>query len=117
MRKAIHKMNLKSLLLEGDVIYTASQDLSIAKIDKGTLEPIAVQKHCHQKMFYLVGIWKDYLLTVSPPCGEIKVWHRPDLRLRKVIPIGTWGSFIDWGVLYEIHKNKIVQSHVEDLVG
>lgn len=114
--KALHKKNLKSLLLEGDVIYTASQDLSIAKVDKVTLELVAVKKRCHQKMFYLAGIWENYLLTVSPPCGEMKVWHKTDLALCKMIPGGTWDSFIDSGILWEIQGKRIVCSDLSELI-
>jgi len=69
-KKTIHKNNLKSLLLAEDLIYTASQDLSIAKVDKNTLDLIACQKRCHKKMFYLAGIWQDYLLTAHVAKGN-----------------------------------------------
>ncbi|NLY88373.1 MAG: hypothetical protein GX085_01960 [Firmicutes bacterium] len=115
-KEAIHKKNLKSLLLVGDVIYTASQDLSIAKVDKNTLETIASHKRCHKKMFYFAGIWRDFLLTVSPPCGEMKIWNEPDLSLYKPIWRGTWGSFIDGDILYEIGGNTIYCSNLNDLI-
>ena len=54
-KKAVHKKNLKSLLLEDEIIYTASQDLSIVKINKDTLEIIDSHKHCHKKCFITQG--------------------------------------------------------------
>lgn len=115
-KKAVHKKNLKSLLLEEDVIYTASQDLSMAKVDKNTLKTIASHKRCHKKMFYYAGIWQDFLLTVSPPCGEMKIWNKSDLSLYKTIWRGTWGSFIDGDVIYEIDGNTIFRSDLNELI-
>ncbi|NLL87758.1 MAG: hypothetical protein GX228_02345 [Firmicutes bacterium] len=114
--KAVHRKNLKSLLLDGDLIYTASQDLSIAKIDRKTLDVILTKKRCHRKMFYLAGIWENCLVTVSPPCNEMKVWDKNELTLIKEISGGTWGAFTDGGLLYEIIDNRIVCSRVADLV-
>lgn len=107
-KKPVHKKNLKSLLLDGDVIYTASQDLSIAKVDKDTLDVIDRRKHCHNKMFYIAGIWQDYLVTVSPPCGEMKVWNKSDFSLYRTVNRGNWDSFIDGDMLYEKVDNRIV---------
>ena len=115
-KKAIHKKNLKSLVLAGDVIYTASQDLSIAKVDKNTLDIIASHKRCHKKMFYFAGIWQDFLFTVSPPCGEMKIWNKSNLSFYKSIWRGTWGSFIDGDILYEIDGNTIFCSNLNDLI-
>jgi hypothetical protein len=115
-KKAVHKKNLKSLLLEDEIIYTASQDLSIVKINKDTLEIIDSHKHCHKKMFYYAGIWQDFLLTVSPPCGEMKIWNKQDLSLCKTIGRGTWGSFIDGDILYEISGNTIFCSDLNELI-
>lgn len=106
--KPIHKKNLKSLLLEGDVIYTASQDLSIAKVNKNTLDVIDRKKRCHNKMFYIAGIWQDCLVTVSPPCGEMKVWNKSDFSLYRTVNRGNWDSFIDGDRLYEKADNRIV---------
>lgn len=114
--KAVHRKNLKSLLLEGDIIYTASQDLSIAKTNINTLDTILVKKHCHRKMFYLAGIWENYLMTVSPPCNEMKIWDKNELTLIKEISGGTWGAFNDGDLLYEFIDNKIVCSRIADLV-
>jgi len=113
--KTIHKKNLKSLLLDEVLIYTASQDLSVAKVDLNTLEVISHQKRCHNKMFYFAGIWQDYLLTVCPPCGEMRLWSKSDLSLYKTINRGNWGSFIDGDRLYEIDGNRIICTDIGGL--
>ncbi|MEG6613113.1 hypothetical protein V6C42_09690 [Pseudoclostridium thermosuccinogenes] len=99
-----------------DVIYTASQDLSIAKVNANSLDIIDSHKRCHKKMFYFAGIWKDYLLTVCPPCGEMKLWNRSDLSLHKTINRGGWESFIDGNILYEKEGNRIVFTDLGDLI-
>ena len=115
-KKAIHKKNLKSLLLLEDTIYTASQDLSIAKVNKNTLDIINYQKRCHKKMFYFAGTWQDYLLTVCPPCSEMKLWDRSDLSLYKTINRGRWDSFIDGDILYEKEGNSIIITDLGGLI-
>jgi len=82
-----HRQNLKSLCLLDPIIVTASQDKSLALWDKDTLEPINVRKNAHKKAFAIVGAWNGHVLTVSFACGEIKVWDRPTLREKTVIPI------------------------------
>lgn len=115
-QKAIHKKNLKSLLLVDDVIYTASQDLSISKVNQQTLEIIDNHKHCHKRMFYFAGNWEDYLLTVSPPCREMKFWRKSDLSLYKTIYKGEWDSIIDGNKLYEKDGNSIICTNLNDLI-
>ena len=115
-KKPVHKKNLKSLLMLDDVIYTASQDLSVAKVDKNTLDIIDCSKRCHNKMFYLAGAWQDYLITVSPPCREMKVWRKSDLLLCKTINRSEWGSFIDGNILYEKKGNSIIFTELNDLI-
>lgn len=96
----IHKKNLKSMLLTNNKLYTASQDLSFAVIDKETLNVIDRYKKCHRKMFYLVGTWRDYVLTASVPCGEMKVWDITNHTLYRTLDKATWHMTISGDKLY-----------------
>jgi len=115
-KKAVHKKNLKSLLPVGDVIYTASQDLSVAKVDTETLVIKDHRKRCHKKMFYFAGTWRDFLLTVCPPCGEMKLWNSSDLSLYKAMNRGTWDSFVEGDFLYEKIGNSIVATDLGEWI-
>lgn len=115
-KKPIHKKNLKSLMPEGELIYTASQDLSIAKVDKNTLDVIGRSKRCHGKMFYIAGLWRDYLITVSPPCGETKLWNKSDFSLYRTVNRGNWDSFIDGDRFYEKMDNRIVYADLNGVI-
>ncbi|NLM97386.1 MAG: hypothetical protein GX175_07245 [Halanaerobiaceae bacterium] len=115
-KKKIHKKNLKSLLLAGDEIFTASQDLCISRINKNNYEILDSCKKCHKKMFYLVGNWKDFLLTMSPPCFEMKFWDMSDLSLYKTINRASWDAFIEGDILYEKEGNSIIRSDLNELI-
>ena len=115
-QKKIHRKNFKSLLLIGDEIFTASQDFSMSRINRNTYEIIGTRKNCHKKMFYLVGYWKNYIITMSPPCGEMKFWDMLDLSLYKTIYRASWDSFIEGDILYEKEGNSIVRSELKDLI-
>jgi WD40 repeat protein len=83
-----HKQNIKSVKLLGPVLATASHDKSLALWDVQSLECLKVKKNLHKKAFSIIGTWRDYLLTVSFPCGEIKVWNAESLQEVQVIPVG-----------------------------
>ncbi|WP_273324142.1 hypothetical protein [Vallitalea guaymasensis] len=111
----IHKKNLKSMLLTKEYIYTGSQDLSLGIIDRETIECIDKYKNCHKKMFYLVGKWKNYIITASVPCGETKVWDISNHSLYKTINKATWNMTIkdsklymmDGGMISYVDMNKL----------
>lgn len=67
-------------------------------------------------MFYLVGYWKNYIITMSPPCGEMKFWDMLDLSLYKTIYRASWDSFIEGDILYEKEGISIVRSKLKDLI-
>lgn len=82
-----HKQNAKSICVLDNMVVTASQDKSMAFWDRGTLEPVKVKKRTHKKAFRIVGVWKQNVMTVSFPCGEIKVWDMTTLDEKKTVPI------------------------------
>ncbi|MGF7059666.1 hypothetical protein [Brassicibacter mesophilus] len=96
----IHKKNLKSMLLTKNNIYTASQDLSFVIMDKEIRNSIDRYKNCHKKMFYLVGAWKDYIITASVPCGEMKIWDTANHSLYRTIEKASWNMTINDDNLY-----------------
>lgn len=113
--QSIHKKNLKSLLLTSNQVYTASQDLSVGIIDLATFNCIARIKKCHNKMFYIVGIWKDYLITASPPCGETKLWNIFDYSHYKTIKKATWNMIIKDHDLYILDGSSILCANLNAL--
>lgn len=82
-----HKQNAKSVCLVGNIVATASQDLSLACWDKHTLERINGKKNAHKRAFTVIGCWDEHFLTVSFPCGEMKVWDSTTLQEKYAIPI------------------------------
>ncbi len=111
-----HKKNLKSLIITKDTIYTGSQDLSLGVFDKNTMLETGRIKKCHQKMFYVLGIWSDFIITVSAPCQEMKIWHKKDLALHKKIPYGNWNMAIDKDILYRMTSEGIFYIDMNDLI-
>lgn len=84
-----HRQNLKSLCIRDDHLATASQDLALKLWNKTTLEPVAARRKAHRRAFAIAGFWKGYVVTVSYPCGEIKVWDLEDLEEKAVFPIAS----------------------------
>lgn len=98
----LHKKNLKSLYLLNDFIFTASQDLSMKVVDIKNLEIKLEVKKCHKKMFTIIGGYKNYIVTTSPPCGQTKIWNRNDLSLCDILPFSSWNMImIDNSLLYD----------------
>ncbi|TYB91623.1 MAG: hypothetical protein FXF54_08230 [Kosmotoga sp.] len=114
--KNVHKKNLKSLFIDDNLIYTASQDLSIAKINKNSHDIIITKKKCHRKMFYFAGMINNYLTTVSPPCRETKFWKKTDLSLSGAFNRGTRNSLIYEDFLYETEGNILKRIPISTLV-
>lgn len=81
------KKNIGSLFVDGQILYAASHDGKLFKIDLKSLEIIASAKNAHKKMFKCAGIYKEMLVTVSYSCSEIAFWNKDTLEKRKVISI------------------------------
>jgi hypothetical protein len=102
-----HKQNLKSLSLLDHLLATASQDKSLALWDTTTFDCVRLKKNLHKKAYSIIGAWKDSLLTVSFPCGEIKIWDRASLEEEMVVPISpclSGQTFIQGKKLYLISR-------------
>lgn len=113
----LHRKNLKSLLLLNDTFFTASQDLSMKAVDINSLELKLVTKKCHKKMFIIVGIYQNYIITTSPPCGETKIWNIFDLSLCKTLPFASWNMIIVDNSLFFDKKDGICSLSLECIPG
>ncbi len=81
------KKNIGSLCIDGAVLYAASQDGKLFKIDVKNFEVASSMKNAHKKMFRCAGIYENMLVTVSFPCSEISLWNKDTLEKIKVINI------------------------------
>jgi hypothetical protein len=63
----------------------------------------------------MVGMFNDYLTTVSPPCREMKFWKKTDLSLSGIYNRGTRNSLIHKGFLYETEGNTLKRVPVNTL--
>lgn len=79
------KKNIGSLHIDSEILYAASHDGKIFKVNLINFEIDNMTKNAHKKMFDCVGLYKDMLITVSFPCSEIAFWNKDTLRKMKVI--------------------------------
>ena len=104
----LSKQNIRSLYVNGTILYAACQDKKLFKIDLTEFEIIGLQKNVHKKMFDCVGSYEDMLVTVSYPCGEIALWDMNTLEKRKEIkiPLCLSGNvYIEGNKLYICSRN------------
>lgn len=104
----LSKQNIRSLVLEGDILYVASQDKKLSRIDLQTMECTGSVRNVHKKMFDCIGTYKDYLLTVSYPCSELSFLDKDTLHSVKTIsiPLSLSGkAIIDGDQLYITSRN------------
>lgn len=102
------KQNIRSLLVDGQILYAAGQDKKLFKIDLQKFEILKAQKNVHKKMFDCVGIYEDMLVTVSYPCSEIALWNKSTLEKSKEIevPLSLSGNaYIEENKLYIASRN------------
>ena len=102
------KQNVRSLVIETDIIYSASQDKKLSKIDLQEFHCITQKRNVHKKMFDCIGLFENNLLTVSYPCSEISFWDKDTLTLTKTInqPLSLSGNtWIEDDILYITSRN------------
>lgn len=102
------RQNVRSLYINGTVLYAACQDKKLFKIDLSKFEVIESQKNVHKKMFDSVGLYDNMLVTVSYPCSEIALWDVNTLEKRKEIKTTlslSGNAFIEENKLYIISRN------------
>lgn len=123
----LHKNNLRSLYKFNEKLYTASQDLSIKCLDLKSFKVEKTKRSAHKKMFKLIGVYKDALISVSHPCYETVLWNLNDFEIIETINLGRWDMelfedniyFIDrfnnLGYINLNTKEKIVIEEYQDL--
>ena len=79
------KKNIAGLYIDGDILYAASHDGKLFKIDMENFKIETSIKNVHKKMFSCAGRYEDMLITVSYPCSEIAFWNKDTLEKIKVI--------------------------------
>lgn len=102
------KQNVRSLYVNGTIMYAACQDKKLFKIDLARFEIIETQKNVHKKMFDCLGLYNDMLVTASYPCGEIALCDMNTLKKIKEIktPLSLSGNaFIEENKLYITSRN------------
>lgn len=102
------KQNVRSLYVNGKILYAACQDKKLFKIDLSRFEVIETQKNAHKKMFDCLGLYDDMLVTASYPCSEIALWDMNTLEKRKEIKTTlslSGNAFIEENKLYIISRN------------
>lgn len=104
----LSKQNIRSLYVNGSILYAAGQDKKLFKISLPEYKILEVQKNVHKKMFDCVGLYNDMVVTVSYPCSEIALWDKETLVKNNEIriPLSLSGNaFIDGNKLYISSRN------------
>ena len=105
---AVSKKNIKSLRMDGNRLYAASQDMKLYVLDRETLDVLAVKRNMHKYMYYIAGITDRCIVTVSHPASEIAVWEKESLDNVRVIrePLRLSGPVaLDGDILYYASRN------------
>lgn len=104
----LSKQNVRSLYINGTILYAACQDKKLFKTDLSEFKILDSQKNVHKKMFDCVGLYNDMLVTASYPCSEIALWDMNTLEKRKEIetPLSLSGdAYIEGDKLYITSRN------------
>ena len=90
----LSRQNIRSLYVDGAVLYAACQDKKLFKVGLADFEVISAVKNVHKKMFDCVGIFGGMLVTVSYPCGEVAFWdsETPEKRREFTAPLSLSGN-------------------------
>lgn len=107
-RLILGKQNVRSLYVNGAMLYAACQDKKLFKIDLSEFKILESQRNVHRKMFDCVGLYNNMFVTVSYPCGEIALWDRNTLEKRKEIKIPfclSGNAYIEGNKLYIASRN------------
>lgn len=102
------KQNIRSLFIDNQTLYAASQDKKLYKISLPDLEVMDIKRNVHKKMFNCAGLYRDMIVTVSFPCSEIILWNKNTLEKTSEIsiPLKLSGcTYIDGKQLYISSRN------------
>lgn len=104
----LSKQNIRSLYVNGTILYAACQDKKLFKIDVSEFKVLESKKNVHKKMFDCVGLYDDMFLTVSYPCSEIALWDMNTLEKRKEIKTAlslSGNAYIEGEKIYITSRN------------
>jgi outer membrane protein assembly factor BamB len=102
------KQNIRSLYVDGKILYAASQDKKLYKINLLDYEIVDVIRNVHNKMFDCAGVYDDIVVTVSYPCSKVALWNKDTLKkIGEIqIPLKLSGcTCIDGKILYISSRN------------
>lgn len=102
------KQNIRSLYVDGKILYAASQDKKLYKINLLDFEIVDVIRNVHDKMFDCAGVYDDMVVTVSYPCSIVALWNKDTLKkIGEIqIPLKLSGcTYIDGKILYISSRN------------
>ena len=104
----LSKKNINRIYVDGEILYAASQDGKLFRINLRNFEIERSRTNTHKKMFDCAGIYKSALITVSFPCSEICFWDKETLEKQKTInvPLRLSGRvYIENNFLYIASRN------------
>lgn len=84
---SLSKQNIGSFSIDKYNIYAAGQDKLLYLVDIESGKCISKKRNAHKRMFDCVGIYNDYIITISYPCSEITFWNKETLELDRTINI------------------------------
>jgi hypothetical protein len=102
------KQNIGSLCIENGILYAASQDKKIFKINLSNFEIDKIKRNAHKRMFDCIGLYEDMVITVSYPSCEIIFWDKDTLEKRNEInvPLKLSGhTYVENDCLYISSRN------------
>lgn len=100
--------NIRDLLFDQDLVYAACQNKSLYIVNYQQNILIRQVKNLHMKMFDIVGIDGDTIITISHPCSEIKVWTKDNFELieKYILPLSLSGkTYLDNNKIYISSRN------------
>ena len=104
-KQRIHKKNIYSMLLDGDILYTTSQDGCLNATDIATFVTVRSVKKAVSNMSVIVGMHENILVTSNPSRNEVTLWDANDLNMKGTVSfptggLGNGGIVINGGAIY-----------------
>lgn len=84
---SLSKQNIGSFSIDMNKIYAAGQDKILYLVDIESGKCISKKRNAHKRMFDCVGIYNNYIITVSYPCNEISFWNKETLESESTISV------------------------------
>ncbi|HKM33469.1 MAG TPA: hypothetical protein VJY54_01845 [Lachnospiraceae bacterium] len=105
------KKNIYSVVLNNNLIYTVSQDMTIKATNADSFEVVCISKKAVRGMAKILGTYKDLLIVADS--NKISIWDKQTLQLHDEFPFPT-GHF-NKGVI--LNENKLFGSDYQSVYG